>query len=90
MGFETDRECIQTAVDTCWQPVQEQLKFLVIPNTLELPEMWISAPLTAEARNNPNVEVVGDSIELPFDSAGGLNQEKLFPHSLRARRPGSA
>ena len=86
LGFETDRECIQMAVDTCWQPVQDQLKFLIIPNTLEVPEMWVSAPLAVEARNNPDVEVVGNPIELPVDAAGSLNQEKLFPHSLRARR----
>ena len=89
IGFDTDRECVAGAVETCWQPVQGQIKFAIIPNTLEVAELWVSAPLAAEARTNPNLELVGDSIPLPFDAAGNLLQEKLFPHSVRGRRNGS-
>ena len=35
------------AVETCWQPVAEHLKFAVIPNTLEVAELWVSAALAA-------------------------------------------
>jgi hypothetical protein len=89
IGFETDRETIATAVETCWQPIQEALRFCVIPNTLEVAEMWVSPTLVEEARTNPNLEVVGEPRPMPFDHAGNVEQEKLFPHSVRGRRDGA-
>ena len=89
LGFATDRECIQSAVDTCWNPVEDRLLFCVIPNTLEVAEMWVSPALASEAKMNPDLEVIGGPTELPFDAAGNLVQEKLFPHSIRARRAGN-
>lgn len=86
IGFDTDREVIGKSVETCWQPIVDQLKFAVIPNTLEVAELWVSPALAAEAKANPNLELVGDPTPLPFDSAGNLVQEKLFPHSVRGRR----
>jgi hypothetical protein len=58
----------------------------VIPNTLEVAELWVSAPLAEEAKGNPNLELVGGPVPLPFDAAGNLVQEKMFPHSVRGRR----
>ncbi len=86
IGFPTDRECILMAVETCWQPVQEQVKFAVIPNTLEVAELWVSAALADEAKAHPHLELVGAPRPLPFDAAGNLRQEELFPHSVRGRR----
>jgi hypothetical protein len=88
IGFDTDREVIATCVETCWQPELEKVKFCVIPNTLEVVEMWVSEPLAADLRGVPHLEFVGDFAELPFDAAGNLEQEKLFPHSVRGRRKG--
>ncbi|HEY2911283.1 MAG TPA: hypothetical protein VGI99_13620 [Gemmataceae bacterium] len=85
-AFDTDKEVLAMAVETCWQPVPSKVKFAVIPNTLEVAELWVSAPLAAEAKGNPNLELVGEPMPLPFDSAGRLMQEKLFPHSVRGRR----
>lgn len=84
--FPTDRQCIETGIETCWQPIPEKLKFAVIPNTLEVAELWVSAPLVAEAKKNPNLEVVGEARPVPFDSTGNVEQEELFPHSVRGRR----
>jgi hypothetical protein len=87
IAFDTDREVIGAAVETCWQPVQEQLKFAFIPNTLEVTDLWVSAPLAEEAKGNPHLELVGGPVPVPFDAAGNVVQEKLFPHSVRGRRP---
>jgi hypothetical protein len=87
-GFDTDREVIEKSIETCWQPEFDRVKFCVIPNTLEVVEMWVSAPLAAEAKGNPHLELVGGPTPLPFDTAGNLVQEKLFPHSVRGRRKG--
>lgn len=85
-AFPTDRECVVCGIETCWQPIPEKLKFAIIPNTLEVAELWVSAPLAAEARKNPNLEVVGEARSIPFDAKGNIEQEKLFPHSVRGRR----
>ena len=86
LGFDTDRECIQMAIETCWNPNPETLKFCLIPNTLEVAELWVSPALAAEARSNPDLELVGTAIEIPFDTRGNLRQEQLFPHSVRGKR----
>jgi hypothetical protein len=85
-AFPTDRECIETAIDTCWQPIPERLKFAIIPNTLEVAELWVSRALADAARGNPHLAVSLDPRPIPFDASGNLEQEKLFPHSVRARR----
>jgi len=85
-AFPNDDQCIETGIQTCWQPIPEKLKVAFIPNTLEVAEMWVSAPLVAEARANPNLEVVGSAQAVPFDASGNVVQERLFPHSVRGRR----
>jgi hypothetical protein len=85
-SFPTDRECIETGVATCWQPDVGQVRMAVIPNTLEVAELWVSSPLVEEARKNANLQIGGESRPLPLDAAGRLEQEKLFPHSVRGTR----
>ena len=58
----------------------------MIPNTLEVAELWVSDALAAEAAGHEHLKVVGGPRELPFDAAGNLRQEELFPHSVRGRR----
>jgi hypothetical protein len=85
-SFPTDREVIETAVDTCWQPIPERLKLAIIPNTLEVAELWISKALADAARSIAHLLVSQESRPIPFNAAGNLEQERLFPHSVRARR----
>lgn len=85
-AFDTDREVIARAIETCWNPDPATLKFAVIPNTLELDEIWVSAALAAEAMGNGDVELVGQPTSLPFDAKGNLMQEAMFPHSVRGKR----
>ncbi len=85
-AFPTDRACIESGLDTCWQPNRDAVRMALIPNTLEVEELWVSAPLVEEARKNPHLEVTGNCQSLPFDNSGNLMQEKLFPHSVRGRR----
>lgn len=84
--FPTDLECVQAGIETCWQTDQSKLRMALIPNTLEVAELWISLPLAEEAKSNPNLEIAGPPRELPFDASGNIQQEKLFPHSVRGRR----
>ena len=89
IGFDTDAQVIDTCVETCWQPDRAAVKLCVIPNTLEVADLWVSAPLAEEAKKLPHLQLIGNPIELPFDATGNLNQEKLFPHSVRGRRTGA-
>jgi hypothetical protein len=86
IAFPTDRECIDMGVQTCWQPSVQALRMAVVPNTLELAELWVSPALVQEARGRAHLEVVGEARPLPFDEQGNLKQEQLFPHSVRGRR----
>jgi hypothetical protein len=86
IGFDTDKECIEQGVATCWQPDLEMIKFCVIPNTLEVTDLWVSPTLAAVARGSAALAVEGSPRPLPFDGAGNLRQEELFPHSVRGRR----
>lgn len=88
IGFPTDRECIEQAVDTCWQPFPEQLRLAIIPNTLEVTDLWVSKALADAARSRTDLAVSGEGRPLPFDAGGNLDQERLFPHSVRGRRNG--
>jgi hypothetical protein len=85
-SFPSDRECLEAGLTTCWQPDRSAVRLALIPNTLELTELWVSAPLLEEARGKKELRVRGEPRPLPFDAAGNLEQEKLFPHSVRGRR----
>jgi hypothetical protein len=85
-AFPTDRTCIETGLTTCWQPDVKSVRLAVIPNTLEVADMWVSEPLADEARRRPHLEVGGEVRPLPFDADGALQQAKLFPHSVQGRR----
>src|SRR5262249_17075003 len=84
--FDTDRECLEQCLLTCWQPDVSKVRLALVANTLEVAELWVSATLVAEARDNPNLAVDGELRALPFDSRANLNQELPSPHSVRGRR----
>lgn len=86
LGFETDREVIQASVDTCWQPIEGRVAMAVIPNTLEVQDVYVSPALAATLAGRQDLEFIGEPIELPFDAAGNLDQGRLFPHSVRGGR----
>jgi hypothetical protein len=86
VALANDRECIAMGLRTCWQPRQEKVRLALIPNTLELTELWISAPLVEEAKKGADMQLTEGARPLPFDASGNLQQEILFPHSVRGRR----
>ncbi len=85
-SFPTDRGCITSGLETCWQPKWEKVRMAIIPNTLEVADLWVSPPLLEEAKVKPNLEIRGKPRARPFDGADNLLQEELFPHSVRGRR----
>ncbi|MSR30904.1 MAG: DUF2088 domain-containing protein [Gemmataceae bacterium] len=88
LAFPNDRECIATGIETCWQPDFKKIRMALIPNTLELFEMWVSDPLLGEARANSALHVQGDCRKISFDEKGNLDQKYWFPQSFQGRRNG--
>jgi hypothetical protein len=84
LSFPSDREAIQAAIDTCWQVDAAKLRLVVIPNTLELTELWASPALLEQPPHSVGVD--SKLRPLPFDAQGNLVQEQLFAHSVRTRR----
>lgn len=86
IGMASDRDCIDMSLKTSWVPDWSKVRMAVIPNTLELEELWVTPPLVEEAKQNRHLRIEGDLRPLPFDGHGNLLQEQLFPHSVRGRR----
>jgi hypothetical protein len=86
-GFPSDRACIEAGLATCWQPNFSKVRMAIIPNTLELAETWVTAPLVAEACERNELVIEGDLRPVPFDAHGTLQQQAMFPRSVRGRRP---
>jgi hypothetical protein len=85
-AFPDDRACIVAGLETCWQPDVSALRMAIIPNSLEVADLWVSAALADEAARHPHLAITGPARPVPFDNSGNLLQEVLFPHSVRGRR----
>ena len=68
----TDRRALQIAIKTC-NAEPETARVIRIPNTLHLGELRISEALVDEARERPDLEVVGDSEAWAFEPDGRLS-----------------
>jgi hypothetical protein len=82
----TDREVIETALETCWRTEPSQARMVVIPNTLELDILWVSQPLEAEVQSHPHLNRETDYQPIPLSPDGTLDQSALFPRCIRALR----
>jgi hypothetical protein len=82
----TDREVFRAALETCWRVDPWQARTVVIPNTLELDTLWVSRPLEPEVAAHPHLERDTEYLPVPFGPDGSLDQEALFPDSVRGRR----
>jgi len=88
LSLPTDREVVSACLDTCWRADPSEARAVVIPNTLELTSLWVTAPLADEVRSHPGLSFESDFLPLPFDASGDLDQSGMFPESVRARRGG--
>jgi len=82
----TDREVFEASLGTCWRIDPNEARMVIIPNTLELTTLWVSPALEAEVEAHPHLERLGDYESLPFSAEGTLDQESMFPESVRGRR----
>ncbi|MGE3821378.1 MAG: lactate racemase domain-containing protein [Isosphaeraceae bacterium] len=86
LSLPTDRDVLTACLETCWRIDPSEARMVLIPNTLELTDLWVTEPLAEEVRSLPGLEFVGGFEPIPLDELGTLDQERLFPQSVRARR----
>ena len=66
MILNNDREALEAAMRCNWGVAPEDTRFVRIPNTLELREVFLSENLVEEALEGGNVEVVEEGGEMQF------------------------
>lgn len=86
LAMPTDRDVIAACLDTCWRIDPAEARMAIIPNTLELTSLWVTRPLADEVERLPGLAFETDFLPIPLDASGTLDQEGLFPDSVRARR----
>jgi Lactate racemase N-terminal domain len=82
----TDRDVLTAALDTCWRIDPLEARVVIIPNTLELTTLWVSPALEAEVADHPHLDRETEYLPMPLSSDGTLDQEAMFPESVRGRR----
>ncbi len=82
----TDRDVFEAALATCWRIEPAQARMVLIANTLELNTLWVTPPLAAEVNAHPHLRFETEFGPLPLSADGTLDQEFLFPESVRGRR----
>ncbi|HQR42914.1 MAG TPA: hypothetical protein PLX97_09525, partial [Gemmatales bacterium] len=86
IDLPSDRECLEQGLLTCWQPDAMQLRMAIIPNTLELSQIWCTQAALVQLKNNKEVEIGTSSRTIPWTSDGRVDQAALFPESTQGRR----
>jgi len=86
LTLPSDREVIESALETCWRIDPADARVVVIPNTLELKSLWISAPLEDEVRAHRWLARETDYLPIRFLGDDSLDQAGMFPDSVRGRR----
>ena len=86
LSLRTDRDVMAAGLDTCWRIDPSEARMVLVPNTLELSYLWVTEPLMNEVRADPNLVVESDFEPIPWKPGGTLDQEALFPESVRGRR----
>ncbi|MBU2646932.1 DUF362 domain-containing protein [bacterium] len=67
----TDEKAIQAAFTTVGPVTPETVRGIIIRNTLDISECWVSQGLIDELRDNPMIEIL-EKESLKFDTAGNL------------------
>ena len=86
LSLPTDRDVVAACLETCWRIDPAEARMVIIPNTLELAHLWVTPPMAGEVEANPHLVFESDFEEIPFAVDGRLDQESLFPESVRGRR----
>ncbi|MBE6883177.1 MAG: DUF2088 domain-containing protein [Ruminococcaceae bacterium] len=70
--MDNDLNTIRLCIRTCNEKHAEGLRIVRIRNTLSLSEFEVSEALIPMVKQKPNMEIISESYELPFDRNGNL------------------
>ena len=70
--FDTDRICIEKALQTVGLVTPQNARVLHIHNTLDLAELLVSEVYLPEVKNRQDLEIVAEASEMQFDACGDL------------------
>ena len=68
----SDRDSIRLGLRICNMIDKEHPRIVRIKNTMELEYIWVSEALLDEVKAHPQMEVIGEAEEWPFDENGNL------------------
>ena len=72
MVLKNDKQLFQAAIRTCNLVDKTQCRLVRFKNTIELDVLECSENMIPEIKANPNLEVISEPYELPFDKNGNL------------------
>lgn len=72
MVLESDRDAIGACLKYCGGNDPLHPRVIRIRDTMHMGEIWVSEALVDEVRANPQMEIMGEPRELPFDESGNL------------------
>lgn len=72
MVLRDDEMAIKAAAKTCNGVSPENLRVVLIRNTLHMSELYLSETYLEQVRKTPGMEIVSECAPLPFDAAGNL------------------
>ncbi len=70
--LENDQEALQAAIKTSNILDFTKVRLVRIKNTLDVGEITVSEAMISEIKENPNLELVADLEEIPFDDKGNI------------------
>jgi len=69
---DTEKEAIEIALKTCWELEQNNLKLLIMKNTLELEYLYVSKAAWDEIKDDKNIDACGEWEKLAFAENGKM------------------
>ncbi len=69
---DTEREAVEIALKTCWQPDRNKVRLLFMKNTLDLEYLYISESIWNDIQKNKNIQSCGDWETLSFTGDGEM------------------
>jgi hypothetical protein len=76
--FSSDRECLERITPTTGRIDLNDVTVGWIRNSLDIATLALSENLASEIKANPQLEVLGPPVEMPFDDAGDLSDCGTF------------
>lgn len=72
MIMDNDREAMQLALLSCTEGDRSNRKVIYVKDTAHIEYIEISEAMLAEAKANPDIEILSEPYELQFDEEGNL------------------